>query len=443
MKMKKWMLAAMMAVLLAVLSACASTGGNNVSRAYDEAMNLMIQGKYAEAAEKLSGITYYEDSAQLSLYCRAHAWAGDGNYDGAVSELQKLGGFRDSARCAAYFSVRQEEDTADTPYARALAADLYDGEELNGFRDAQARSSAIRAALYRDGVNAEQAENWEEAAGCFGALESYEDSGIRFGYAGWRTCEAAGGQDAASYARAAVYYHGAAEYLDAAEREKACLDSAFAAADGMIRAGNFDGAEGIYRTLGDLCGADRYDALKEAKDAAAEEARQARAAEADALLAEEKFDEARAAYLACGEQGMADEALYLKAAWLDVNGKAEDAAGVYLGISSYKDSREKHYQLGKSRTETDPETAARILLEDSGYPGAADDLYAIAVAASEAGNYPLSVVIYGKYAGTRDCTLQMKNDPYLYGRQLLEEDDPGKAAEIFDRLEGSAPPACT
>ena len=94
--MKKRILALLLVAVMFVLSAC-SSGGNDVSRAYNDAMNAMKQGKYAEAADKLSGISYYEDSVQLAQYCRAHAKAAEGLYGEAVDLLRKLDGYRDSS----------------------------------------------------------------------------------------------------------------------------------------------------------------------------------------------------------------------------------------------------------------------------------------------------------------------------------------------------------
>ena len=410
--------------------------GNQVARIYDEAMNDMQQGKYAEAADRLSGITFYMDSVNLSLYCRAHAYAAEGDYDSAVSELKKLGGFRDAQKAAAYFAARRAEENASTPGSRANAADLYDAEEINGYRDSSVRAAEIRSALYRDGLAAEDAEKWTEASAIFEALDSYEDSRVRCRYATGRVYEADSADNPISYAYAAVYYDQAGIYRDAADREKDSIANAYENADRMIRAEDFSGAKSIYVALDHLCDRDKFTRLEEAIRIAEENARLKRVAEADALLAQEKFDDAYTIYLGCGESGKAREALYLKAAWLGRNGSPESAAKVYMDIVNYKDSRDRHYLLGKERMDSDPETASRILLEDRTYPGAADDLYAIARAATTAGNYPLSISVYGEFAGERDCSLRMMNDMYLYGRQLLEGDDPDHAAEIFDRLKG-------
>ena len=431
--MKNRMLALILAALLIVLSAC-SSGGNNVSRAYDEALNAMVQGKYTEAVNKLAGISFYQDSAQLSLYCRAHAKAAEGDYDYAIEELRKLGSYRDSEKCAVYFSARKAEDTADAPVSRAYAAWLFDREEINGFRDSAARAASIRSKMYDEGLKAQEEEAWSDASALFEALEDYQDSRTRYHYATGRMCEA--DDKGISYAKAVRYYDRVSDYLDSADRKEQCLTAAYSEADRLIAAGDFDGTEAIYMTLDDLCDKGKYAELQDAREKAAEAARQKRIAEADALLEENRYDEAREIYLEVSEPEKATEALYLKAAYLAETGDAESAAAQYLSISDYKDSREKHFVLGDSLKETDPETARRILLSDREYPGAEDVLYDIALKATEAENYALSISIYSEFVGKQDCTLRMKNDLYLYGLKLLREENPEKAAVMFDQLKG-------
>lgn len=428
MKMKKRTLVVILALLALILSSC-SSGGNNVARTYDEALNAMMQGKYAEAADRLSGISFYQDSVQLALYCRAHAWAAEGRYADAIAELTKLGSFRDAEKAAVYFTARMEENNADTPVLRAYAANLYDADMINGFRDSMSRAEAIRSKLYAEGEAAEKAETWTEAAGIFEPLGSYRESYRRWRYATGRMYEENAEITPESWGFAVVYYDTAHDYRDSEERMERCLATAYQKADELIAAEDFDAAERIYLALGTYCDPDKHVQLMEA-------ARRAKIAKADALMEEKRFGEARALYLEAGETEMADEALYRKAEYTALNGDIEEAAAIYMNVRDHKDSRDRHYLLGKSLEEKDPETASRILLQDREWSNAKDDLYAIALKATEQENYPLSISIYTEFQGERDCTLRMKNDLYLYGRILMEGDNPDKAAEIFDSLYG-------
>ena len=426
--MKKRSLAVVLALLMLVLSSC-SSGGNNVSRTYDEALDAMMRGKYAEAADKLSGISFYQDSVQLALYCRAHAWAAEGRYTDAIAELTKLGSFRDAEKSAVYFTARMEEDKADTPALRAYAAALYDAEMINGFRDSSSRAETIRSKLYTESANAEKAEDWTNASGIFEVLGEYRDSRTRYRYATGRMHEANAEETPESWGYAVVYYDTAHDYRDSEERMERCLATAYRKADELIQAEDFDTAERIYLALGTYCDPDKHVQLLEA-------ARRAKIVKADALMEEKRFDEARELYLAAGETEMADEAFYRKAEETARGGDIEEAASIYMSVRDHKDSRDRHYLLGRSLAETDPETASLILLQDREWSGAKDDLYDIALKATEKENYPLSISIYTEFQGQRDCTLRMKNDLYLYGRILMEGDSPDKAAEIFDSLYG-------
>ena len=433
--MKKFSLLLLFATLLLVLTSC-SSGGNDVSRAYDEALNAMKHGNYAQAMEKLEGISFYEDSVQLALYCRAHARAAEEDYDSAVNELQKLGDYRDALQCAAYFSARQVEKTANNPFSRAYAASLYDGAPLSGFRDSADRAEKIRQALYSEGESAEKAEQWEEANHNFSSLEGYRDSSVRAAYTYGRSMELRADDKGLSIAAAAGAFANAGEYQDASERKMLCLNGAYEKADIFIADEQFDDAETIYQTLADLCDPMKKESLQEARKAAAEKDRLKKVSEADQLLTEDRYDEAVQIYLEAEEPVKAKEALYLKAAYLVENEEQEKGAAQYLELGQYKDSRDRHYIVGQSIKKTDPETASRIFLADREYPGAEDDLYEIALAASENKDYELSISIFREFQGERDCALRMNNDLYLYGRQLLEEENPTLAASVFDRLTG-------
>ena len=433
--MNKRVLSILLLILLIILSSCSSVG-NDVTRTYDEALNEMKQGKFSQAAEKLSSITFYSDSAQLALYCRAHAWALESRYDEAIDELEKLGAFRDASIAASYFRARKAEDAAESPISRVNAADLYDAEQINGFRDSTLRAESIRTALYEEAGKAEKAENWAEASEKFDALGLFLDSKARYHYSEGRMFEDDGENTAILYAYAAKSYDSSNDYQDSAERKQHCLNSSYAAAEELINIGCFDDAETIYHALGSLCDKERFAALQALREEAAEKARQTRITEADSLVQEGKYLEARTIYLEVDEPEMANESLYLYAADMEKNNEVEKAAAIYMEIEEYKDSRAKHNLLGKALMDSDPEIASRILLDDADYPGASDDLYMIALTASKSKNYPLSISIFSHFQGERDNLLRMENDLYLYGRQLLENDNPEHAAEIFDQLAG-------
>ena len=481
----------LLVVMIVFLSGGSSAfADNDVSRAYDEALNAMKRGNYAEAVDKLADISFYQDSAQLSIYCQAHVKAAAGDYDSAVEEMQRLGDYRDAEKCAAYFTARKYESEADSFRQKAYVADYYDQDMLHGFRDASKRALALRQSVYKEGVKEQKNENWGEAARYFDMLGTYEDSLTRCSYCIGRAYENLAADSAVSFASAFNAYRKAGAYLDSEKRKEQMLTAALEKLDSLIEAKAFDTAEEICRELdsfcdenrikslqkakeayaqelmreaekliaqgnlaeaekiiddlGDLCDADlkrklqtaKSEAEKKAKREAEEAAHREKLAEAEKLMDQGLFDQAREIYKKINEPQMLSEVTYREAQYLAVQGKTEKGAGLYLQILAYKDSRDRHYRLGKELVEKDPETASRILLSDRDYPGAEQDLYEIALKASEEKNYALSTAIYSELAGKRDCSLRLTNDLYLYGLQLMNEGQPERAAAIFDGLDG-------
>lgn len=434
MKKRGILLVLILVAMLIVLSAC-SSGGNDVSKTYDQAMNSLKKGEFAKAADDLSGISFYEDSVQLGQYCRAHAYASEGKYDDALSLLNALGGYRDSDQWYAYYFAKGIEESASTPGSRAYAASLYSKEILREFKDAYARAESIRSALYSEGTASEENEEWSKASEIYDALDGYLDSTTRYYYVVGRNCELQGESSPMSYITAIMKYELAGSYSDSKTRAKNCLDAVYKKASKLIGDGDFDNAEALYIALGDHCDESKKAELQKAREDAEEAARQTKIAEAEALAKENKFDEARELYLEIGETKHAMDALFQKAEYLAREGKTKEAATLYLSIGDHL-SREKHFNLGVSLIESDPVTASGILIEDVEYEGAKEKLYEIAVKASSDKQYPLSVAVYRELGSIKDCQLRMRNDLYLYGRQLMEGKENDEAAAIFDSISG-------
>lgn len=435
MKNYKKLLVLLVMGLALLLSSC-SSGGNNVAAAYNNALNNLKEGKYSEAADTLRGISFYEDSVQLANYCKAHALAGEEKYEDAIDIFVALGAYRDSEQCVLYFRAKEAEKEANVPYAFAYAASLYEKDGIKGYLDSNERAELIRSRLYQQGADAELAENWETAAECFTAIMDYKDSAVRAGYSSGRYYENSEKQDTLVGVNAIISYDSAQGYLDSTERKQSILNDLLAQADKLIEKKDFDGAEGIYKALGKYCDESVYESLEKAKAEAEKAEREAKIKAADELLGKGEFDEARDAYLLLGETDKANEALYKKAESFIESAREADAAEIFMEIAGYRDSRERHYQLGLSLMEYNPETASKIFLADPDYSDTQNQLYNIAVSASEGNNYPLSISIYSKMDRTRDCKIRMYNDLYMYGQQLLENGEEQKAADVFDSLGG-------
>ncbi len=390
-------LAAVMALIFLILP----TGGfaeNDVTRAYDEALNAMRHGSYAEAANLLGSISFHEDSAILMQYCRAWELAGKQDYQNAIAILEGLGSYRDSAQCAAYLSALRAEETAGTPYEMTSAAAMYDQREIRGFKDTMERAAKIRNDVYQKGLNAEKDMDWITAAACFDALGNYQDAVKRCHYAAGRYYEGTGEKKPTEYINAIREYDQIRYYLDSKKRRQECLEAAFASAEKMIGEGDFDGALAVYNSLGDLCDDEKKTALEEAREKA-------------------RLEQA-----------------YEDAAMMEKKGMLEDAASAYLAIGEYLDSRDRHYQIGVSVTESSPEAAIRILKNDIEYRDTREVLYSIAESASGRADYPVSVSGWEALGTYRDCRMRMIHDLYLYGYSLLESGNPNRATEVFDSL---------
>ena len=293
-------------MMLVVLSACST--GNDVADTYNRAMSNMKNGQFAEAADELDKISFYEDSVRLSIYCRAHAYAADGKYNEAGALLYELNSYRDSAEWYAYYEAKQAEETAETPEARLYAANLYNREILREFRDASVRSENILSSLYQEGTEAEAGGDWTKASEIFIVLGNYRDSSIRCSYISGRESEDLGEGTPTAYIDAIWKYDAAGTYGDSKERIQNCIENVYAKAEEMIAAKDFDGAEKLYTALGSYCDGDKITGLQEARE-------------------NEK------------------SRIYDEATALTENGEYREASSLYMRIIGYRDTEEKLYDI--------------------------------------------------------------------------------------------------
>ena len=67
----------------------------------------MVDGDYSGAAELFDSIANYEDSANLSMYCKANQLALQGEYDEAISAFEFFGDYKDCKYLVVYYSACQ------------------------------------------------------------------------------------------------------------------------------------------------------------------------------------------------------------------------------------------------------------------------------------------------------------------------------------------------
>ncbi|MBO2516115.1 MAG: hypothetical protein CW338_02390 [Clostridiales bacterium] len=278
--------------------------------AYDAAAALMNAGDYEGAATAFDALGGYADAAAQASAARE-----------ALAEQQRI-----AAEEAERARVEQENTAAYNTAAALMSAGDYEGaaaafDALGGYGDAAAQAVIARETLAeQQRIAAEEAErarieqenraaydaavalmeegDFEGAAVAFEALEDYSDANLR-----------------ASIAREAMAEQ---QRIAAEEAERARIEqenqAAYAAAAALMNAGDFEGAAAAFDALGDFedaaqQAADARAALAEQQRIAAEEAERARIEQenraaydaAAALMEAGDFEGAAAAFDALGE----------------------------------------------------------------------------------------------------------------------------------------------
>ena len=123
---------------LVLLASCSSASASVMSDKYDEALELFMQNKYREAAMILDEISVYNDSSQLSMYCKSIAEGTDGNYAVAYRMLDALGEYKDSKIWSIYFKACEAQEKGDD----MLAYELFSSISL--FRDSAERMQGVQ-----------------------------------------------------------------------------------------------------------------------------------------------------------------------------------------------------------------------------------------------------------------------------------------------------------
>ena len=93
--MKKTILKKLLLCAFVFCFAATSIGATKYTKVYEEANQLMVDGDFAGAAELFDSIASYEDSSNLSMYCKANLLAEQGNYDEAINAFEFFGDYKD------------------------------------------------------------------------------------------------------------------------------------------------------------------------------------------------------------------------------------------------------------------------------------------------------------------------------------------------------------
>ena len=116
------LLAVMLCILLLVSGL--GLGRSSPEDRYKDAIELLQEGKYAEAAPKFRELGYYQEAGKYAMYAAALTEAEKGNYLLAVSAMTTLGDFMDSSLLAVYFSGRYHESIQEYEEAGEIYASI-------------------------------------------------------------------------------------------------------------------------------------------------------------------------------------------------------------------------------------------------------------------------------------------------------------------------------
>ena len=109
-----------LALLLVVVLLLPAAALADAKSTYSQAEDLMIDGKWGEAAALFEKITSYGDAAKCAVYCRAWEAYEQGNLSDAITALHQLGDFKDCIMAVQYFQGVRYELSGD--YERAIEA---------------------------------------------------------------------------------------------------------------------------------------------------------------------------------------------------------------------------------------------------------------------------------------------------------------------------------
>ena len=289
---------------------------------YENAIGLLKDRQYAEAAAAFTALGGYSDAARYAMYCNAIAAGEAGLYSAAVDNLKSLSGFLDSGILAVYYAGLSWE--AAENYERAM--EVMGGITL--YRDVLTRMAGypalINARDYRKADENEQAGLLEAALSGFQALGAYRDSA-----------------DRAAAVQEKIH---ARDYAAADEAEQ--QNELEKALEGFT-------ALGDYQDSADRAAAVR-DKIAARDEAAAEQARADAYDAADQAEKDEDYAAAYAGFTALGDYrdsaeraaAVQDKGNYAQALQYAMNGRFKEAYQLFASLGDYQDSADKAYALG-------------------------------------------------------------------------------------------------
>ena len=305
---------------------------------YIEATDLLEQGKTAEAYEAFESISDYSDSGEIvakmdSDYQTAIEHIENGERLKAEAILVHLTGWRDvDSRLETIREEIADQAAEDSDFDTAIA---YYTKLRNKTETATKEkiAKATQGKYYQEAVVALESGNLETAYTMFIAAGDYEDAAEQAGKLdAYQKANAALAEG--KYQEARKEYVQLGSYLDSAKNLETCNAALYQEAASSKENGDYAKAYELFELISGY--SDSAEMVQQMKDdyATAEE-----------LLKDGKYDEANAAFIALHNysdcETKAQESLYQKAEALKASGLFDDAVAVYTNLGEYKDSGEK------------------------------------------------------------------------------------------------------
>ncbi len=323
----------LMLVLIAI-AVCMSSCKKSDSQLYEEkekiAEALMLQHRYAEAAEEMESLGDIEKAVYFALYCRGLDAGEKGEFDTAASLFSSLDDYRDSGKMYIYYSARQNEAKAaaggpEQVDQYLIAAENY--KDAGSFRDSKEREENCYQTVYALAAKLTAQKQYESAEKIYIQLDKYLDSASLAMKVRADALYESGDLAAASelYDTLDKQYQTHAEYYQ----------EQYTNAINFIEQKQYDQAREILVGLGEY-----KDCPKLIQDCAY--------LEATDLLDEKKYDEAAALFSELDYKDssvLVQECSYRKAMDLAAERRYDEAAQIFTALNYYKDSKEQLERL--------------------------------------------------------------------------------------------------
>lgn len=305
---------------------------------YIEATDLLEQGKTAEAYEAFESISDYSDSGEIvakmdSDYQTAIEHIENGERLKAEAILVHLTGWRDvDSRLETIREEIADQAAEDSDFDTAIA---YYTKLRNKTETATKEkiAKATQGKYYQEAVAALESGNLETAYTMFIAAGDYEDAAEQAGKLdAYQKANAALAEG--KYQEARKEYVQLGSYLDSAKNLETCNAALYQEAASSKENGDYAKAYELFELISGY--SDSAEMVQQMKDdyATAEE-----------LLKDGKYDEANAAFVALhnysDSETKAQESLYQKAESLKDTGSFDEAVAVYSSLGEFKDSKDK------------------------------------------------------------------------------------------------------